>query len=295
MSRQIAPRWYNKKVARVLAQRGVVTEAESKSMAVDALEDAARLVTAVGECYARARRYRALAGDSETRFLDRALTLGGELRALARTAVLNVEAAVAIAAELRRIVAECAAGVAAVHASAPYRAAVRAWDAGELAAVAARAPDLFDGVVPDAAERALYFPVAVTSSRRGGEHFLTAGTLADRIVALLRDGIPAADPPPERGADDHIGAVVLDDDAEAAPGPITLAFLPGTIALPRLRLEPAGEVLVYAPRLVAPGRVRCAAHVTDEWWAVRPEAYPRYVEALTCELALRGIDNVERE
>jgi len=264
-------------------------------MALDTFDEAAQLIAEVGAQYARGRRYRAIADALETGFLGRALQLGGELRTLSRTAAPDSDAPATIVAELRRIVDECDAAIAAVQASDAYRAAVAAWDAARLDTVAELARELFDGVVEDRAERPLYAPVIVTRARGGGEHFLSAAAVAERIAAAQREGVAAADPPPERGADDRIRAVLLDDDPDAATSPITLVWLPGTITLPRARLAPAGEVLVYAPRLdAAATRVRCARDVSDEWWAVRPDAYPDYVGELTRELAARGITDVDR-
>ncbi len=267
-------------------------------MALDALETAARLIAEVGDAYTRGRRYRAIADVCETQFLGRALALGGELRALARRGTPDPDAAARIVAELATIVTDCDAAIATVHASDGYRAAVDAWDAGDLDAVAGHARELFDGVVEDRTERPLFFPVTVTSLRSGGaarEHFLPVSTIAERIALLRREGVVAADPPPERGADDRLRAVLLDDDPDAAASPITLVWRPGVIALPRARLEPAGEVLVHAPRLAAGATgIRYARDVSDEWWAVRPDAYARYVEELTRELARRGITDVAR-
>src|SRR6185503_18120673 len=101
-------------------------------MSLDTLDEAARLMAEVGEQYARGRRYRAIADAFETRFLGRALQLGGELRALSRTAAADGDAAAAIVTELRRIVEECGAAIAAVHASDAYRAAAAAWDAARF-------------------------------------------------------------------------------------------------------------------------------------------------------------------
>jgi hypothetical protein len=258
------------------------------------LEHAAELLTEVAACYARARRYRAAAAVCEERYLARALAIGSELRARARADREDPAATAANTAELRRLIADCEATIAAVHASEPYRAAAHAWSEGRFDEVARWVPQLFDGVVPEADPGPLYFPVGVTSGRGGGEHFLRASIVAERIERLVREGIPAADPPLARGADDHIHAVVLDDDPESGGSPITL-MLVADLGLPRFRLEPAGEVLLYAPRLAAPTRVRCAATVSDEWWAVRPEAYGDYVGELVHELAAVGITGVCRD
>jgi len=251
-------------------------------------EDAAALVTAIGACYARGRRYRAIAAECEERYLARALAIGSDLRHALRGLPAAVDVRTAVV-ELRALLDGCEAAVAGVHASAPYRAAAAAWDDGRLLEVAALAPELFDGVVPDSEPRPLYVAVAVTSGRGGGDHFVPPAVLADRIAALVAGGIAAAAPGPELGADERIRAVVLEDDPDAAASPILVELAPGSIQLPTFRLEPAGEVLVYTPRLVAPCEVRWAATVTDEWWAVRSATYAEYTAELGRELGTRGI------
>ena len=258
-------------------------------MADDAIEDAARLITDLGRCYARARRYRAIAAECEERFLGRALAIGSVLRVHARAVGADSLVAGDAVRELTQLIADCDAAIQGVHDSATYRAARCAWDEGRFLDVAAQAAAIFDAVVPDAAATTLYVPVAVTSDTRRGDHFLPAPVLVERIVALLRDGIPRSDPPPEIGADERLGVVMLEDDAETTGSPVALAIEAESLPLPRFRLEPAGEVLVYTPRLRVPARVRLAAGVSDEWWAIRPDAYARYATALTEELAACGV------
>jgi hypothetical protein len=259
-------------------------------MTNDAHEQAAALLTEIGRCYATARRYHAIAADCETRIFERALAIGGELRL--RTTEVRPELAADAVHELTALRAACEAAVRGVRESAAYRAAEAAWDHERFAEVAALAPAIFDGIEVDEESRTLYLPVAVTG-RRGGEHFLAAAVVADRIAALQREGIPRADPPPALGADERLGAVVLDADLETSESPVVLAVEAAALPLPRFRLEPAGETLVYAPRLLVPVRVRLAPSVTDEWWAVRPDAYAEFAATLTAELRARGIDDVD--
>ncbi len=262
-------------------------------MASDPFDEAATLIADLGRCYARARRYRVLAAECEERYLARALAIGGNVREWARAPEPDRVACAAAVAELRRLGGECDAAIRDVQESAPYRAAVRAWDANRFVEVAALAPAIFDSVEPFAATHALHVPVSVTA-RRGGEHFLPPAIVAERLVDLMRDGLPAAEPVPDFGADDHLGAVLLDEDAEAMAAPVTIVVDPADVSWPLFRLEPAGEVLVYVPRLQARMRVCCASEVGDEWWAVRPDAYGRYVADLERELRARGVEGIER-
>jgi hypothetical protein len=262
-------------------------------MAGDLLDEAARLIADLGGCYARARRYRALAADCEERYLARTLAIGSEIRERLRVPEPDRAACAPAVDELRRLAIACEAAIGVVRASAPYRAAVRAWDEGRWSDVAVLAPTIFDAIAPFATVRPLHFTVPVVG-RRGGAHFLAPATVAERILDLLRTGIPASDPVPELGADETLRAVVLDEDPEAIESPIAVIVAPEDVAWPLFRLEPAGEIFVYAPHVQARMRVRCASHVDDEWWAVRPEAYGRYVAELERELAARGIDDIER-
>ncbi len=81
----------------------------------------------------------------------------------------------------------------------------------------------------------------------------------------------------------------VDGRSRAAESPIALEIDPGAIGLPICRIVPVGDVLVYTARLRITMRVRCAAGVSDEWWTVRPDAYPRFVDALEAELGGRGV------
>jgi len=264
------------------------------SMHDEPFDHAARLIADIGRCYGRARRYRAIATACEERFLARALAIGSVLRERARLSDADPRGVDDAVRELTRLVGECESAISDVRESPPYRAARCAWDERRLFDVAAYAPALFDAVVADMTPCALYFPITVTAGRGGGDHFVAASALAARVVGFLHNGIPASDPPPELGADEHIGAVVLDDDAEAIGSPITLTFDAGSLELPRFRLEPAGEVLIYTPLLRVRTRVRFAAQVHDEWWAVTPDAYERYTAALADELAARGVTDLDR-
>ncbi|HEY2388009.1 MAG TPA: hypothetical protein VGK30_13685 [Candidatus Binatia bacterium] len=259
-------------------------------MTNDAHEQATALLTEIGRCYGVARRYRAIAADCETSILDPALAIGGALRAPAGTA--RPEDVAEAVRELAALLDACNAAVRSVRAGATYRAAEAAWDAGRLVEVAALAPAIFEAVVPDTTAGTLHLPVTVTA-RRGGEHFLLPAEVAARIDGLLRGGIARADPPPGLGADERLGVVVLETDAESDETPVALAVDSGALALPRFRLDPTDEVLVYTPRLRVPARVRLAASVSDEWWAVRPDAYATFAAELSAALHARGIREID--
>lgn len=259
----------------------------------DLLDEGARLMTEFGERYTRARRYRAVAAECEERHLGRALAIGSALREWARAATGDDADHATAIDELRALVRACEEAIGIVHDSPSYRAACVAWDEGRFHDVAALAPTIFDAIEPLTTPRTLYAPVPIVG-RRGGEHFSPPAVVAERIAGLARTGLPAADPVPQLGADECLRAVVLDDDPEAVEAPITIIVAAEDLALPSLRLAPAGEIFVYAPLLRARLRVRCAPEAHDEWWTVRPEAYVGYVRELVRELAIRGITDVAR-
>lgn len=262
------------------------------SVADAAHEDAARLISEVGACYVRGRRYRAIAAECE-RWLTVALTMGARLRAQARSSPGDVPADPDVIRGLRDLIDEFQAAVNRVHENDVYRRAVCAWQAESYGEVAALAPTIFDGVVPLTSPRTLYVPVEV-GSRHGGEHFASPIVVAERAMELLRNGIPAARPVPDQGADDHIGAVVFDDDADAGGSPVTIVVAASDLGLPAFHLEPGGASLVYAPRVEFPASVRCASEVTDEWWAIRPDAYANFTTELSRMLRARGVTRIER-
>jgi hypothetical protein len=259
----------------------------------DLLDEGARLIAELSACYARARRYRAIAAECEERYLGRALALGSTMREWSRAVALDPVVCAAAIEELGSLSRACEGAIGAVHASVPYRAALSAWNEGRLHEVGALAPTIFDAIEPLLTPRTLHFAVSIVGAR-GGEHFLPPASVAERIAGLMRTGLPAADPVPELGADESLRAVVLDEDPEAMEAPITIVVAPEDIAWPLFRLEPAGEVFVYAPCLRARMRVRCAFEVRDEWWTIRPEAYAHYVAELERELSARGVEEIER-
>jgi len=254
----------------------------------DLLDEIAVAIDEVAACHLRGRRYRAIAAWCDEDVLAPALEIGSQIR-LARRGGLTSERAAATLDRLRTLKSACESAIAGVRASAAYRSALDAWHGGRYAEVAQKAPALFAAVDPYPDCPTLHHPIAVATRRGGTEHFTTPAACAEAIGALARDGVA-----PERaldlGADETIRAVVLSDDPEATESPITLAIDPQAIGLPICRLEPAGDALVYTPRLRVPFRVRFAAAVSDEWWAIQPEAYRHYVDALRAELAARGMD-----
>ena len=262
-------------------------------MADAAPEDAARLISEVGACYVRARRYRAIAAECE-RWLTAALTMGARLRAQARSTADDVPADPDVVRELRRLIGEFRAAIARVHESEPYHRAVRAWQDASYDEVAALAPTIFDGVAPEPSPPALYIPVEVSGRGGGDEHFASPIVVADRAIELLRDGVPAAHPAPDQGADDNIGAVIFDDDPDAGGSPVTIVVAPGDLGFPAFRLEAWGSSLVYARRVQVAASVRCAPQVSDEWWAIRPDAYARFTAELSRALVARGVAQIER-
>jgi hypothetical protein len=259
----------------------------------DALEEIAKLIAAVGRCYQGARRYRAIAAASENRTLERALEIGATVRRGARGGGLDAVAATAAASALRALLAECEAAVAGVRASALYRRAARAWEEGRGSEVTALAPEIFADVEPYPGCPTLYHQVSVAGKRRGGEHFVAPETCAAAIAKLARDGIAAIATPTDLGADETIRAVFLSDDPETLDSPVALLIEPASLGIPVCRVGESGDVAIYIAKLRVAFQVRCAPVVSDEWWAVRPDAYTHYVDELRRALSARAIPLVD--
>ena len=258
-------------------------------MAADVLEEIAALISAVGRCYQRARRYRDIAALCEDQYLARALEIGSAIRKLGRGGGLDVHAAAAAEEALRDLLTGCESAVAGVRASDLYRRTVAAWEAGRSAEVAAAAPGIFTAVEPYPDCPTLYYPIPLTNRRGGGDHFIAPSACADALAELARSGIIPPATALELGADDTIQAVLLCVDFENAESPVALAIEPSALDAPICRIGPAGDAVVYAARLRTPFRVHFAQVVTDEWWAVRPDTYDDYVDRLKPELATRGL------
>jgi hypothetical protein len=257
-------------------------------MPADALDIVAALTAEVGTCYQRARRYRALAARCEDFYLARALEIGSEVRRAARGGLTDTTALAAAVISLRTLVSECEAEIAQVRGGDAYRRAAAAWADDRWDEVAAAAPAIFAAVEPYDPCPTLYWAISITARRRGDEHFISPAVCAAAILDARREGIRAAAPPPDLGADETVGAIVLTDDPETAESPVLLAIDPADLP-PACRVAPAGDALIYARSLRVPFEVRLAESVTDEWWAVRPEAYREYAAGLRAELAASAI------
>ncbi len=252
--------------------------------AADRIADAARAAE-------DARRYRALAGAVAEPTFDRALAIGSDVRAAARRG--EPAAVVPLLAELRELTERCRAGIAEIRASAVYQDAARAYAAAEPRRVAELASLLFADLALEH-PGTLYWSVPILGGR-SHEHFLSAVACTDRIADLLHAGIPAASPPPARGADEILLPIVFTTSHEESESPVALALAPGAFPAPACRIVESEVVLYYAERLAADFTVTIAAETDDEWWRVRPAAYQTYVAELRAALTARSIPNAVAE
>jgi hypothetical protein len=254
----------------------------------DPLARVADLIRDVGLAAERARRYRALATSVAEPAFERALAIGASIRRSLRDPERQRADAGDAARELETLLDRCTRAVVDVQASAVYHDAVAAVAAGATGHVATLAPLLFSDVEPFPDARVLYWPVPIAGPRSAG-HFLPPEECAARIAEHAADGLVATLPPPELGADEHIPAIVLSAEHDVAESPIALAIEASALGAPLCRLGGGTTAFFYAPRVRVSFRVRTAAIVSDEWWAVRPDAYRAYVEALRDALAPTGI------
>lgn len=254
----------------------------------DLAEEAAVLIEKVGRSATEARRYRQLATTLAEPTFERALALGGIVRSVLRTDGAHAPALATAVTELETLLRHCEDAIAELRHATAYREAAAGFAAGAVDRVAALAPAIFTDVVAGSPDTVLYWPVPI-AGRRAADHFVSPEACAETIHVIATHGLAAEDPPPALGADGAIRAVVLAPDADVTESPIVLAFAASTVPGPLCHLEAGGSTLYYAPRLAAPFAVRAAALVQDEWWAVRPDAYDRYLESLDGALRARDL------
>ena len=255
---------------------------------MDPLARVADLIRDVGLAAERARRYRTLAASVAEPAFERALVIGTAIRRSLRDPERQRADAADAARELEALLAGCTRALTELQASDRYREAVAAVAAGATDRLARLAPALFSDVEPFSGARLVYWPVPIGGTRPAA-HFLPAAECAARIARWASDGLVAATPPPEVGADERIPAVVLAAEHDVAESPIALVVAADVFPAPLCRLAGGTTVLFYAARVRVPFRVRAAAVVSDEWWAVRPDAYRTYVDELRSALAPSGI------
>ena len=173
----------------------------------DPVPRVADLIREVGLAAEDARRYRALADTVAEPAFERALAIGTIIRQALREPERQRAAAADAIAELQGILDGCARAMADLRASATYRDALAAVAAGTVDRLATLAAAIFSDVEPFPNATVLYWPVPIAGPR-GVAHFVPPRQCAARILQRADEGLLAASPPPERGADDRIPAVV---------------------------------------------------------------------------------------
>ena len=254
----------------------------------DPLAEAAALIRDVGLGAERARRYRALATSLAEHMLDRSLELGSIVRRAGRDAGPAGDVIRAAIDELRSLQARCDAAIADVQASAAYREVAAAFAAGDVPRAAAHAVDVFADVERGDAPETVVWEVPV-GGERGGEHFIAPAECAARIEAVRRNGLRAASAAANLGGDETITPIALSADVTGIESPVALAYEPRALPGPLCRIAGGALLIFYAECLRAPFSVHCAGTVTDEWWAIRPDAYVEWRTALEALLRTQGL------
>lgn len=255
---------------------------------VDPVERVADLIREVGRTAQEARRYRALVTSVADPAFERALAIGTVVRQSLRDPERQRAEAAAAALELQTVLDGCQAAIADLQRSAVYAEALAALGTGASERLAQLAPAIFHDVEPFPNATLLYWPVPI-AGRRPGAHFLPPVDCAAQIAKIATEGLLAASPPPELGADDRIPAIVLADEHEVGESPLALMVDARAFPAPLCRLASSNVALFYAARVRLPIRVRTAAAVDDEWWSIRPDAYRKYIDDLAAALATAGI------
>jgi hypothetical protein len=254
----------------------------------DVFAAAADLIRDVGERSQAARRYRDLASVADAAF-ERALALGTTVRRARRAGTGALPEVAAAVAELQSLLGACENGLTRVRSSERYGTLVEAVRDERFERICELASAVFTDVTPHPGTRTVFWTLPL-AGKRGQDHFLSAAECARRIRDFRADGIPAAAPAPDLGADDQVPAVVLLTDQDAAESPFALAMDTGQLRVPPCRLAGTPIVLAYGLRLRAPFRVWGAATSNDEWWATGGDTYPAYLRQLRAALEPSGIE-----
>ncbi len=247
-------------------------------------------VAELGNLYAAATRFTALRQPAETALLPQLTSLARRLRTLLRAAQLGTEEIEQAAGEIHSLRSEWHARLEQLRASPLYQRARRALADDRQDALAHLLPQVLAGLTLVASPPDLYFPVSpVRAGRRGGSSpFLSVGECADRLVAILRDGVACTTD----------GSEWWEGDWPS----ITCAETPAVLDSPIAVCLPAAHVhgvnvfsvvdeaglRIFAPQLRGPFSITLASAATDQWWEAYDESYQTFRDALQRELTARG-------
>lgn len=234
----------------------------------DVFERIEERIIAIGEFLERARRYRPLAAEAD-RLYWASTRLSSRVRRAHRDA--RASDAETLEGELAALLEAGETVLAKFLASAPYRGLLEAIAAGESGEIARRVVEIFADIEPATALDFLYFPLTA----KHGEGILEPEAGIEMIRRISGAGFEPSRGPGV-GGDDRVHPIRLYEGSVGIDAAVLLAVAGDAIPAPAMRAPEAGEILVYAPRLVAPFEVALRRQSPDDWLEVRPGGYAEY-------------------
>lgn len=254
---------------------------------VEALVGFEAAMAELAALYTRARALTALREAADAQWLPRLESLGRQLRRWRRAGSLDAEALDAACREIASLRAVWQAQIAGVRDAPDCRAVREAVLAGDQTAVRDAVPRLLAGYRAVGPRASLYVPVPVSTGRRrpGTSPFVSAAEAAERVAAMVRDGIVPAALDPDLDLPGVAGA--------AEPGlldsPVAVLAEPEAAGLVVFGEEGRARRCVFTAAPVPVASVWLAPEAGDEWWEAHETPYPAFRDAVRADLAGRGL------
>lgn len=247
-------------------------------------------VAELGNLYATATRFTALRQPAETALLPQLTSLGRRLRTLLRAAQLGADEIEQAAAEIHSLRSEWQARLERLRASPLYQQARGALADDRQDDLAHLLPQVLAGLSLVPSPPDLYFPVSPVREgrRRGSSPFLSVGECADRLAAILSDGIACTTDGSEWWESDWPSITCAETPA-ALESPIAV-YLPAAHVrgVSVFSVVDEASLRIFAPRLRGPFSITLASEATDQWWEAYDESYQVFRDALQREVTARG-------
>ena len=246
-------------------------------------------VAELGGLYATASGFTALQEPAETRLLPRLTALGRQLRHLVRSAQLTAGEVERAAAEIQSVRSEWRSQLERLRDSPLYQQARTALTDDRQEALAHLIPQVLAGLRLLPSSPDLYFPVSPSSGQRrpGSSPFLSAGECANRLVAMLNDGMAPADSGPEWWERDWPSISCADTPA-ALESPIALCLRATDVRVAVFSVVDEAALRIFTPLVHGPFSITLANEATDQWWEAYEDSFAAFRDALQREITARG-------